>query len=129
MNTWTGFDSRFSDSEYVQEVQEYLAEAEDRLAHKEFQVGSFYFKRGAWSAVVGRMEGLLSLYPECTDAPEALRMLAIARFEQGDVALAQDVARKLREDHPESLAVRRLERSHAVLAEGGMAEQPVVPEL
>ena len=79
--------------------------------------------------VVGRMEGLLSLYPECTDAPEALRMLAIARFEQGDLALAQDVARKLREDHPESLAVRRLERSHAVLAEGGMAEQPVVPEL
>ncbi len=128
VNTWTGFDARFSESEYVLEVQEYLAEAEDRLAHKEFQVGRFYYKRGAWSAVIGRMEGLLSLYPECTDAPEALRMLAVARFEQGDVALAQDVARKLREDHPESRAVRRLERSHPMLAEGGMADQALVPQ-
>lgn len=128
VNTWTGFDTRFADSEYVAEVMEYLAEAEDRLAHKEFQVGKFYFKRGAWKAVIGRMEGLLSLYPECSDAPEALRMLAVARYEQGDVALAQDVARKLREDHPESRAVSRLERSHPMLAEGGMPPEPVVSE-
>lgn len=124
LNTWTGFDTRFADSEYVDEVNDYMNQARNRLAHKEFQIGSFYFKREAWVAVVGRMEGLLSAYPDCDDAPEALRMLAIARYELGDQDMAREIAKKLGEDHPESRSLRRLMRSHPQLGGAQVEDTP-----
>lgn len=47
VNTWSGYEARFSSSEHLPEVQEKLGEARDRLAHKEFIIGEFYLRREA----------------------------------------------------------------------------------
>ncbi len=111
----TGFDTRFSDSEYVDEVNEKLAEARDRLARKEFLIGSFYFDRQAWPAVIGRMEGLLRQYPTSPDVPEALRMLAIAYAGNGQLEDAIMASERLAQDHPESRSLKRLQRGYPEL--------------
>ena len=116
VNIWTGFDTRFSESEYVDEVNEKLAEARDRLARKEFLIGSFYFDRQAWVAVIGRMEGLIRQYPTSPDVSEALRMLAIAYAGNGQMEDAIMAAERLAEDHPESRSLKRLQRKYPELS-------------
>jgi outer membrane protein assembly factor BamD len=115
VNTWTGFDTRFADSEYVVEVEENLDEARDRLARKEFLVGSFYFDRKAWIAVIGRMEGLIRQYPTSPEVEEALRMLAIAYAENGQTEDAIMTAKRLQADHPDSRSLKKLERKYPEL--------------
>ncbi|MCB9759516.1 MAG: outer membrane protein assembly factor BamD [Alphaproteobacteria bacterium] len=110
VNTWTGFDTRFADSEHVEEVQDLLTRARNRLARKEFIIGRFYYKRGAWAAVVGRMEGLLRTYPASPDAAEALAMLAIARWNLAEPEAARQAVERLKTDHPNSRALLRVRR-------------------
>jgi len=118
VNTWTGFDTRYSESEYVDEVNEKLAEARDRLARKEVVIGEFYYRRasrgerheGAWASVVGRMEGVLRTYPACTEAPKALALLTVAYVELDRVDDARMTASRLETDHPDHWRVRWLQR-------------------
>ena len=117
VNTWTGFDTRFAESEYVDDVEEKLTEARDRLARKEFLIGSFYFDREAWVAVIGRMEALIRQYPTSPEVPEALRMLAIAYYENGQDEDAKMAAKRLEADHPESRSLKKLNRNYAQLLE------------
>lgn len=118
VNTWTGFDTRFAESEYVEEVDEKLAQARDRLARKEFVIGAFYFDRKAWVAVIGRMEGLLRQYPTSPEVPEALRMLAVAYEHNGQPEEARMAAQRLLADHPESRSLKKLQRNYPELLEG-----------
>lgn len=107
VNTWTGFDTRYAESEYVDDVNEKLGEARNRLARKEVVIGEFYYHRAsrgdrhasAWPAVIGRMEGVLRTYPECTEAPKALGMLTVAYVEVGRIDDAQMAAARLETDH------------------------------
>lgn len=117
VNTWTGFDTRFAGSEYIDEVNESLAEARDRLAHKEFIIGEFYYKRKAYGGAVGRLEGMLRQYPGCTDTEEALALLAVSRHKLGDDAAAREALGRLQTDYPDSVALRKVRRKAPELFE------------
>lgn len=110
VNTWTGFEARYAGSEYVDEVNQSLAEARDRLAHKEFIIGEFYFKRRAYVGALGRLEGMLRLYPGCSDTADALAMIAVARFKTGDEAAAREALGRLQTDFPDDPALRLVRR-------------------
>ena len=46
VNTWTGFDSRFPESLWKDEVAKLMGRARDRLANKELYIARFYARRG-----------------------------------------------------------------------------------
>ena len=110
VNAWSGFDNRYPSSEYSEEVAENLQKCRDRLARKEFQIGEFYFRRGAWPAVKARMEQVLRLYPKSESVPDALALMAISQYHLGEKDAAREVAERLRTDHPDSRAIQLLER-------------------
>ena len=84
VNTWTGFSSRFPNSEHTPEVDKFLTKARNRLGHKEILISRFYDRREAGPAVEGRTMGFLAQYPTSPDRPEALTLLAVAFARQDE---------------------------------------------
>jgi len=84
VNTWSGFDARFADSQYKDDVDRRLGECRERLARKELLIAEFYVRRKAWRAVAGRAEGLVHTFPDSLAAQEAWTLLATASAHRGD---------------------------------------------
>jgi outer membrane protein assembly factor BamD len=95
VNTWSGFEARFPDSEYRDDVLENLTECRERLALKELQVARFYKRRAAWRAVEGRAAGLVRTSPTSQHVPEALGLLAEAHAWQGEAEQATEALQRL----------------------------------
>ncbi len=95
VNTWSGFEGRFPESEHQAEVQELLQECRERLAKKELVIAEFYESRAAWTAVLGRVDGLLRVYPTSEYVPDALELKAIAHASEGQSAQAAEVLTQL----------------------------------
>lgn len=74
-DTWKDFRTLFPDSQYADEVDQYLASAEERLARKELLIAQFYARREAWPAVQGRAVGLARIYAASSSLPEAMNLL------------------------------------------------------
>ena len=101
VNAWTGFLSRFPESEYAEEVDKFLTRARNRLAQKEYDIGTFYARREAWAAVEVRMEGMLRHYGDSPDVPSALAYLVLAQHRQGHSVEAQESLSRLQTDYPD----------------------------
>ena len=86
IQSWNGFERRFPESEYREEVLEKRTECTERLAKKELQIAEFYAKRGAWESVRRRSAGLLTDFPrsEFTIEAKSLQVQALAELEQWD---------------------------------------------
>lgn len=114
VNTWSGFEGRFPESEHQEEVQEKLRECRERLAQKELTIARFYAnpQRKAWHSVLGRVDGLIRSYPSSDYIPEALELKAFAHAHQGEAELVAETLGRLQEADPELAArvARRVER-------------------
>jgi outer membrane protein assembly factor BamD len=110
VNTWTGFDNRFPESEHTERVDKVLQRGVDRLAAQELWVTRFYKQRGAWSAVESRARHLLVRFPESRHAEESLALLALAYQEIGRPADATDARARLAEQFPESEHLAKVDR-------------------
>lgn len=110
VNTWSGFEQRFPESEHLEDVARLHQRGIDRLAAKELFIARFYAKRDAWLAVAGRADGLLVRFPASTHAEEALALLALAHQEtgrEGDAVIARD---KLAQTYPGSNLLTAVDR-------------------
>lgn len=72
-------------SEYVTKARDIIVTCDNKLAAHEMYVADYYSKRGKWTGAVGRAEGLAAIYPDASQAPDAL-ILAI----QGHVRLKKE---------------------------------------
>lgn len=108
VNVWTGFRTRFPESEYADEAEERLLKERARLAHKELYIARFYARRKAWGAVRRRSEYLLVRYPDTRWADDALLHLGTALHAWGSVDEAAQVRERLAES--ESKLVPKLDR-------------------
>lgn len=114
VNQWSGFATRFPDSEYVDEVAKYSQRGIDRLAAKELFVARFYARRrNAWAAVEGRTADLLQRYPDSKHAEEALALLARSYHAVGRVPEAETARDRLAETYPDSAYLHRVDRELA----------------
>ena len=95
VNTWSGFEGRFPESEHQTEVQELLLECRERLAKKELVIAEFYENRDAWHSVLSRVDGLLRVYPTSEYVPDALELKAIAHASEGQLDQASEVLTQL----------------------------------
>lgn len=109
VNVWTGFATRFPDSEHVEEVEKLLNRSRNRLARKELHIAKHYASREAWGAVHDRTHYLVRRYPDTEPVPEALALMGRALHAWGETQQAQQILARLKRDHPETSAVHQLE--------------------
>lgn len=110
VNVWTGFDARFPDSDYLDDVTKLLDRSRERLAAKEMFIARFYARRDAWGSVRGRAEYLLRRYPDTDHAETAMLYLGTALHEWGAVAEAAAVRDRLATELPGSRRLHQLDR-------------------
>lgn len=113
VNTWTGFEARFPNSEHTEEVERLLEKCRERLAAKELFIAKFYRRRDAWGAVRMRSATLLKRYPDSQHVPEALYLEGEALHAWGNVSEAQAIRERLATDHPDSPMLGKLDRTLA----------------
>lgn len=124
VNVWTGFDSRFPDSEHKEEVLKLLDKSRSRLAAKELWVAKFYVQREAWGAVRKRAETMLRRYPDTPNTPEALYLVGLAMHSWGQTTEAQQIRAQLADDHPDSPHLAKLDKSLSK-PPGAIPEEPI----
>ncbi len=107
VNTWSNFPQRFPESEHVEDVVHLLESSRNRLARKELRIARFYYKRDAYEAAVGRLDGLLTQYPDSPDVPTALAMMAVSLEQTGEAERAAEMAVALQDRYPEAKKARR----------------------
>ena len=107
---WAGFGARFPESEHRPEVEKHLGKVQERLAKKELIVAQFYARRNAWSAVVGRTEGLLRTWPQSPDRGEALALYGAAQHHLGNSAAATTALGRIEGDPSLSRWSRQLKQ-------------------
>ncbi|MBA2320293.1 MAG: outer membrane protein assembly factor BamD [Deltaproteobacteria bacterium] len=110
VNAWTGFDTRFPDSEHALEVARLLQKSRDRLAKKELRIAEFYAGRKKWVAAKGRTEKLVQRYPDSEHVSEALGLWGTSLHRTGDVAAAQEIRARLAERADAARSLARLDR-------------------
>jgi len=112
VNTWSGYDARFPDSDHWTEVDERQTECRERLAKKELSIAQFYQRRDAWVAVEGRSRNMIEDFPESEYLGWGLEMLATSLAWQGDQDGARRMVERLVEIDPKkgSRLSQRIER-------------------
>jgi len=110
VNNWTGFNTRFPESSYLEEVDKLLTKSRNRLAAKELFVAKFYADREAWGSVRLRTEYLLRKYPNTDTVPSALMLLGTALHSWGAIEESAEIRNRLAESYPSSSQLRKLDR-------------------
>lgn len=106
----SGFEVRFPESEYKDEVARLRGKGTNRLAAKELVVARFYARRDAWVAARRRAEGLVEKYPESKYAAEALYLTGRAWHEWGIDTKAREARDRLAVQAPDSRMLTKLDR-------------------
>jgi len=65
----------YPNSQYATDATKRMVFLKDRLAKYELSVAEFYTKRGAWVAVVNRVDGMLRDYPDTQATREGLKLM------------------------------------------------------
>ncbi|MGL5237869.1 MAG: outer membrane protein assembly factor BamD, partial [Plesiomonas shigelloides] len=84
---------RYPDSQYAADAHARLVFLKNRLAKHELSVAEYYTKRGAYVAVINRVEQMLRDYPDTQAAREALPLMENAYQQLGLTAEAAKVAK------------------------------------
>lgn len=111
VNSWTGFEDRFGESEYTEEVARLRLKGLDRLAAGDLFVARFYSKRSAWEAVRGRAAEVVRRYPGSRHVEEALARYAVAAHRVGRVEEALAARERLAVDHPDGTWLTAVDRA------------------
>ncbi|MCS3433911.1 outer membrane protein assembly factor BamD [Klebsiella sp. BIGb0407] len=83
----------YPNSQYAPDAAKRMLFLKDRLAKFELAVAQFYTKRGAWVAVVNRVDGMLRDYPDTQATREALPLMENAYRQMQLINEADKVAK------------------------------------
>lgn len=83
----------YPSSQYVTDATKRLVFLKDRLSRYELSVAQYYTKRGAWVAVVNRVEGMLRDFPDTQSTRDGLKLMENAYREMQMTAQADKVAK------------------------------------
>lgn len=83
----------YPNSQYVTDATKRLVFLKDRLAKYEYSVAEYYTRRGAWVAVVNRVEGMLRDYPDTQATRDGLKLMENAYRQMQMTAQADKVAK------------------------------------
>ena len=106
----------FPDSPYAMESRARLGAMRGLLAEHEYLVGHFYLRRKAWRAAKGRMETILTAYPDYASLDKVLYEAGFLETKMGNKDEARTLWERLTRDYPASPLVKKLPRAPAVAA-------------
>ena len=85
---------------YAQKAEPYVNELKIKLANREFYIGYFYFKKGAYPAALARMNQILKDYPESNKTSDVLFYLGASYQKTGELEKAKDLFSQLLKKDP-----------------------------
>jgi outer membrane protein assembly factor BamD len=94
--------TRFPDSKYAPDAVVRMKYLVNALASQEVHVARYYFKRGAYVAVVNRCQSALRQYPQAPATEEALALMVKAYDAMGVTDLRDDTMRVMQKNFPNS---------------------------
>ncbi len=94
--------NRFPDSKYAPDAVARMKYLVNALASQEVHAARYYFKRGAYVAVVNRGQYVLQHYPQAPAAEEALVLMVKAYDAMGMADLRDDTMRVVQKNFPNS---------------------------
>lgn len=94
--------ARYPESKYAEDGAARMTYLLNALASGEVHVARYYFKRGAFVAVVNRAQYSLQNYPQAPANQEALALMVRAYNEMGMAELRDDALRVLEKNFPDS---------------------------
>ena len=103
-------------SAFVADAKKYQTEVENRLADHEWYVAGFYARRDRWPAVIGRLQVILSLYPESSYAEDAYWRIYEAHLSLKEDDKAKEVLQKFLAKMP---SAKTVDRARKILGTGG----------
>jgi outer membrane protein assembly factor BamD len=106
----------YPDSPYATESRLRLSAMRALLAEHEYAVGHFYVKRRAWRAAKGRMDTILTAYPDYPKLDQVLYETGLAEKKMGHEDEARQLWDRLARDFPSSPLVKRVPRPAAEAA-------------
>jgi outer membrane protein assembly factor BamD len=109
------------DSPYATESRLRLNVMRALLAEHEYAVGHFYVKRRAWRAAKGRMDTILSAYPDYPKLDNVLYESGLAENKMGHEAEAREIWERLAHDFPSSPLVKKVPPPAAAATSPGKA--------
>jgi outer membrane protein assembly factor BamD len=92
---------RFPESDYANDASQRLVYLHNSLANYEIYVADFYFRRGAYIAVVNRARYVIENYQKTPASREALALMVKAYNKLGLYDLATDALRVLEQNNPD----------------------------
>jgi outer membrane protein assembly factor BamD len=104
----------FPDSPYATESRARLGAMRGLLAEHEYLVGHFYLRRKAWRAAKGRMDTILTAYPDYAGLDKVLYEGGLLETKMGNKDEARTLWERLSHDYPASPLVRKLPTPPAV---------------
>jgi outer membrane protein assembly factor BamD len=78
---------QWPDSKLVPDAKQHLLRVQEVIAEREYEVGSFYFKRQSYPAAIARLQTLVDRYPLYSKADEAL--YALGQSYESEIALVR----------------------------------------
>jgi outer membrane protein assembly factor BamD len=76
---------QWPDSKLIPDAKQHLLQVQEVIAEREYQIGSFYFKRQSFPAAIARLQTLMDRYPLYSKADEVLYMLG--QSYEGEITL------------------------------------------
>jgi outer membrane protein assembly factor BamD len=98
--------SRFPESRYAPDARVRLGYLQNALASHEVRVADYYYRRGAYLAVIERAHGALREFPGSAAQQEALTLIARSYRALGLTELQADAERVLQLNYPEPVAAK-----------------------
>jgi len=89
---------QYPDSEYAGDARQRMVYLRNRLAIYENHVARYYMQRGAWVAALNRAQYAIEHYPGAPELEESLAIMIEAYEQLGNIELAEDARRVLREN-------------------------------
>jgi outer membrane protein assembly factor BamD len=103
----------YPDSPYATESRLRLNAMRNLLAEHEYLVGHFYLNRRAWKAARGRMDAILSAYPDYPKLDKVLYETGLTENKMGHAHEARELWDRLARDFPSSPLLKKIPRPAA----------------
>ena len=101
----------YPDSPYANEARTRLVAMRNLLAEHEYAVGHFYVNRKAWRAAKGRMDTILTSYPDYTKLDQVLWETGLVENKLGHEDEARQFWERLARDFPSSPLIKKVPRN------------------
>lgn len=101
----------YPETNYRSDVEEYIRFCRNRLAQHELLVGRFYVRTGEPDAAIGRLEAILTDYPEFTERDRLFYLLGTAYLQKNNKGKAVEAFNTLYDKYPDSEYIEEAQKT------------------